>query len=219
MGDYDFAADRRGVDWKADLQDSQDIKLSQAVAASSAFPGAFGTLVLPSRKYYPAMQRDISKFSLVDGGVYDNTGLVSLFSERPGYIIGSDAGRPFEIDRTPPTGGFGFLDVPLYQRTVSIATDRQTEQTQWLIIELHGDAMGNNPAVFSIERFTPEEEANTAKRDRVVELTKIGTRLSKLSVADLQGLAGHGGDLLHYRLSQWCPQLLRSEDRLDVSRI
>ncbi|MCH8206421.1 MAG: patatin-like phospholipase family protein [Chloroflexi bacterium] len=218
MGLYDFS---KGIDdeqWKERLHPTGDLTLSQAVAASSAFPGAFGTLSLSPKKYYPSMQGHVKRISLVDGGVYDNTGLLSLYAERPNYIIGSDAGKPFPVERDASTGALGFLDIKMYQRVVASSMELQTELGKQRIQRLHKDTQGNNAVVFSIERLTPDEEADTQLRTRVLELMKTETRLAPIAAGDVFGLGEHAGNLLHYRLSQWAPELLRPEDRLQVSR-
>ena len=154
----------------------------------------------------------------MDGGVYDNTGLVSLYAEKPNYIIGSDAGKPFPVERDASTGAFGFLDIKMYRRVVASSMELQTELGKQRIQRLHKETQGNNAVVFSIERLTPDEEADTQLRTRVLELMKTETRLAPISAGDVSGLGEHAGNLLHYRLSQWAPELLRPEDRLQVSR-
>jgi len=73
-----------------------DIPLADAVAASAAFPGLIGPLVLDTREFtwnrytsgqlVPVDQPRLPKLHLWDGGVYDNLGVEALF--KPGRTDG-----------------------------------------------------------------------------------------------------------------------------------
>lgn len=65
-----------------------NITLGQAVAASSCVPGIFEPLQI--RNLYKAAGEPLT-VRLVDGGLVDNQGLVSLFAENCSHIICSDA--------------------------------------------------------------------------------------------------------------------------------
>jgi len=77
------------------------LTLGQAVAASCCVPGLFEPLCL-SGLYTSQAGEDIA-IRLVDGGVFDNQGLVSLFAEGCTQIICSDASDLLKHVRDPAT--------------------------------------------------------------------------------------------------------------------
>lgn len=98
-------------DWKALRATTRHVRLSEAVAASSAFPPVLSPLRLdlsreetglPHNDYYryddPALRR---RPVLVDGGVYDNLGLEAVW-RRCGVIFSAYAGRNMPAE----TGAF-----------------------------------------------------------------------------------------------------------------
>ena len=93
------------ADWRALMCENHQIKLSEAVAASSAFPPILApmrldlsreTVTTPegARSNDPALHREPV---LVDGGVYDNLGLESVW-KRCGVVIASYAGMNIEAE-------------------------------------------------------------------------------------------------------------------------
>lgn len=84
---------RLSLDW---------LTLGQAVAASCCVPGLYEPLYL-SGLYQSETGEDIV-IRLVDGGVFDNQGLVSLFAEGCAQIICSDASDLLKHVRDPSTG-------------------------------------------------------------------------------------------------------------------
>ncbi|CDX20240.1 putative esterase of the alpha-beta hydrolase superfamily [Mesorhizobium plurifarium] len=95
MGDYRIGA----------IKDP-DVKLSLAVAASSAFPPFLSPLVLPiSQPVEPAPGADLNRppftasAMLSDGGVYDNLGLEAL--KQFSTVLVSDAGQKIAAEENP----------------------------------------------------------------------------------------------------------------------
>jgi NTE family protein len=93
-----------------------NITLGQAVAASSCVPGIFEPLQI--RNLYNAAGKPLI-VRLVDGGLVDNQGLVSLFAENCSHIICSDASDILKPEHHPSTQ---FLNVAL--RANDILMDR-----------------------------------------------------------------------------------------------
>ncbi len=94
-------------DWRVGEWKSPDLRLADAVAASSAFPPVLAPLVMKTGSITlfdnPAGQGDrgqpdlhmppfTQRFKLVDGGVYDNLGLEPVW-KRAGRILVSNAGN------------------------------------------------------------------------------------------------------------------------------
>ena len=85
-------------DYRVGLVDAPDVKLSTAVAASSAFPPILSPLTLPiSQPVRPTKGADLNRPTytteavLSDGGVYDNLGLETI--KRFSTLFVSDAGQ------------------------------------------------------------------------------------------------------------------------------
>jgi NTE family protein len=74
------------------------LTLSDAVAASACVPGLFAPMAIHDLYTYNGEQAVVE---LVDGGVFDNQGLESLFDQCCTHIICSDACGQLKHDRTP----------------------------------------------------------------------------------------------------------------------
>jgi predicted acylesterase/phospholipase RssA len=101
------------------------IRLGHAVAASACVPGLFEPIVLD--KLYP----DIT-VRLVDGGVHDNQGIMSLLEQDCTVIIVSDASGQMGTQDDPSRGLIG---VPLRSNSILMARVRAAEyrelDTRW----------------------------------------------------------------------------------------
>jgi predicted acylesterase/phospholipase RssA len=82
------------------------IRLGRAVAASACVPTVFAPLHLG--KYYKQDNKDVD-VTLVDGGVHDNQGTVSLLASDCNVILVSDACGQLMLEHTPPTGFSGLV--------------------------------------------------------------------------------------------------------------
>jgi NTE family protein len=78
----------------------RQLTLGQAVAASCSVPGLFEPFSLEGL-YLDDRGEDIT-LRLVDGGVFDNQGLVSLFEEDCSHFICSDASESLQWQSRPP---------------------------------------------------------------------------------------------------------------------
>lgn len=174
--------------------------LSQAVAASSAFPPVFPPLRLDASDYAPAGAPDAVEYvTLTDGGVYDNLGVNPLLRERNAldYVIVSDGGKPFAIDTEPTESGAIVLKAGL---------DIMMEQIRGLEFDrlqhrfLAGK--GPRPMWFSIDSRIGEERAGDA-----AFASTIGTKLSKLSDEEMDVLTRHGAALVKSRLAAYAPEV------------
>jgi NTE family protein len=93
-------------DYRVGLVDKPDVRLANAVAASSAFPPILSPLTLPIRQ--PVRQTKGADLNrppytteaiLSDGGVYDNLGLETV--KRFSTLLVSDAGQKIEPEADP----------------------------------------------------------------------------------------------------------------------
>jgi NTE family protein len=100
-------------DWKIGYTRARDLRLADAVAASSAFPIAFPPLRQqfdPARHQFrwgalegcPEYAAITRRVILTDGGVYDNLGLEPVWKNH-GVVFCSDGGGPYTLDAAPGT--------------------------------------------------------------------------------------------------------------------
>lgn len=85
------------------LKEWKKVKLGDALAASSAFPGGFEPILFPN-DFIPGTKNEENSISLMDGGIVDNQGATSLMPSNPkskskfGFYFVSDVASPY-IDK------------------------------------------------------------------------------------------------------------------------
>ncbi len=118
--------------------DSLDLRLADAVAASSAFPGAFNAMTIDGIDF-PCQRRH--RPQLLDGGAYDNLGLESLddltkpppkgdVADVPCLIV-LNAGGTFTVGRMgglPVVRDYLRTTSLLYRQTTSLRTETMVER-------------------------------------------------------------------------------------------
>jgi predicted acylesterase/phospholipase RssA len=221
-----------------------DVSLARAAAASAAFP-LFSALKIPRREL-----RDISEenrqfghafykslpdpICLSDGGVRDNTGLLTFLTghappgfEQDYYVIGSDAGSPIEELHDPPPGWFKWVRIArilrrpprgglrkfrYLLRQFEIRGSHNDTIIKALFLKCHRTRKGSmkGAAVFQIEEPVFELEE---KVEEIATLVRIGTRLKAPSWNHCEGLMNHGGNLVWARLTEYT-DLLTEEQRI-----
>ena len=107
------------------------LRLSTAVAASAAVPGAFAPVVLKSPTF-PGAEHDPV---LMDGGTYDNTGLQALDDKayRDVFLVALNAGgllRPGAYGRVPVIRDLARANSLLYRQSVALRTTSLVAQFQ-----------------------------------------------------------------------------------------
>lgn len=179
--------------------DAADFPISQAVAASSAFPPVFAPLHLDSSTYVHATE--VEYVTLTDGGIYDNMGVnPALRSERNPleYLFVSDGGEPFATDTAPTESGAIVLKASL---------DIMMEQIRGLEFDRikyrHLAGQGPKPLWFSIDSRDGEAQAGDGAR-----AASIGTNLKALRNDEMDVLTRHGAELMQARLQKYAPELL-----------
>jgi predicted acylesterase/phospholipase RssA len=111
------------------------IRLGHAVAASACVPGLFEPIVLPKlyernvdpesgKNADPGAERQAITVRLVDGGVHDNQGIMSLLEQDCNAVIVSDASGQMDSDDNPSKGVLG---VPLRSNSILMARVREAE--------------------------------------------------------------------------------------------
>jgi hypothetical protein len=111
------------------------IRLGHAVAASACVPGLFEPIVLPElyekkddnesgKKTDPKGKGQAINVRLVDGGVHDNQGIMSLLEQDCNVMIVSDASGQMDSDDNPSKG---ILGVPLRSNNILMARVREAQ--------------------------------------------------------------------------------------------
>lgn len=138
-----FAFERDYVgDYVTGLASTVDsgIRLATAAAASAAVPGAFARLELPEDVDFPCAER-VGRPSLLDGGVYDNSGLEALDSNNYDrvFTISMNAGGVLQIGTgqgLPIVGDLLRSNSLLYRQSTAL-------RTRWMVdrFESYADAI------------------------------------------------------------------------------
>lgn len=179
--------------------DAGTYRISDAVAASSAFPPVFGPLRLDPDIYPPAAK--VGYVTLTDGGIYDNLGInpgLRVERNRLDYLITSDGGKPFANTSEPTEAG---------SMVLKAALDILMEQVRGLQFERmqhrHLAGKGPKPLWFSIDSIDGQAVAGDA-----TFASSISTNLKRLNNDEMTVLQRHGGALVEARLRSYAPELL-----------
>jgi len=179
--------------------DAGTLKISNAVAASSAFPPVFGPLRLDPDVYPPAEK--VGYVTLTDGGVYDNLGInpgLRVERNKLDYLITSDGGKPFTNTSEPTEAGAMVLKAALdilMEQVRGLQFDRMQHR--------HLAGKGPKPLWFSIDSV----EGQAAPGDATFA-SSISTNLKRLNDDEMTVLQRHGGALVEARLRSYAPELL-----------
>ncbi|OSI68672.1 hypothetical protein BSZ22_20670 [Bradyrhizobium canariense] len=100
---YQAADSVRRLQWSNyDDHAGWKIELGRAVTASACVPGVFAPLELDAQ-----FEDSAIRVSLIDGGVFDNQGTVSLLATNCNVLLVSDACGQLLLEKAPPQGMFG----------------------------------------------------------------------------------------------------------------
>lgn len=196
----DFRFTRSYVaDYRIGMIKAPRIKVSLAVAASSAFPPVLSPVVLdtsgmafhPGPDQRPRFHDDpdyrVKQF-LVDGGVYDNLGLEPVDDFRT--ILVSDAGAPF--DGAPPP--FFYAD-SAGMRSLAVSMDQNRRLRKRMLLDKAGlrqQTVGFWGIDTDIAGYGPVPGALPAPHSRIRDLARLRTRLDSFSEAEQERLINWG---------------------------
>ena len=178
---------------------ADNVRLSVAVAASSAFPPLFPPMRLTWDKIGASSDGAFSAIALTDGGVYDNLGFdkfVALDVDKTRQpidtVVVSDAGGAFNASlRNDFSGVFArnvrATDV-LMRRTSKATLARMREMRNWRSV-----------LYVPIGQTSARSQALVTTQTR---LQNIRTDLDRFSDAEIALLVDHGRDITHDTLEQ-----------------
>jgi NTE family protein len=199
--------------------DATGVRVSDAVAASSAFPPGFSALRLPIGSEMVFAREDPwgetrvesvkrpfvlgPDVLLTDGGVYDNLGVEPVWRTYKTLLV-SDAGRPFA---SVENSGQGII------RRLKRATDISIEQVgavrrRWLVEEFLGGR--RNGAIWTIHSRLPDFPVTSAQGypEGICKLIHtVRTDLDAFSPAEIGCLVNHGYSLADAALRSRAPAL------------
>lgn len=184
--------------------DAGNVRVSDAVAASSAFPPGFSALRLQrppkadisridqwGEKRVTSAKRpslENGEILLTDGGVYDNLGVEPVWKSYRTLLV-SDAGRPFESgDKT----GQGIIT--RLRRAADISMEQVAAvRKRWLVEQLTGDR--RTGAIWTLhsrlDEFPLTDKQGYGK-DVCSAVQRIRTDLDAFSDAEIACLQNHG---------------------------
>lgn len=227
-----FIPQKRMGDYIANYVKEPDILLSDAMAASAAYPGLIGPLRLDTKKYewfnyegkreVPAEQ-PFKTLHLWDGGLYDNLGMESLFKlqgstyrDEINFLLASDASPGITLERHP------FLLSKRAFRLVGIAMDQvRGLRARTLVNYFEEEAnrgvylkMGNTSRKIFTDAGTDREFMDELTRDclsdiEVKKAVNFPTTLRRLNETEYDLLFQHGWEVTNCTLQSWCPDLFR----------
>lgn len=177
---------------------ADNMKISTAVAASSAFPPVFPPLQL-GQDQFP--NNKVDYVTLSDGGVYDNLGVNPLMRvERNDlqYALVSDGGKPFAIDPSPTESGTIVL-----KESIGILMEQVRGLQIQRMVLAHKAGEGPKPMWLSIDSTDGEVNSGDAGFASL-----IGTNLKALSRAEIEVLSRHAGGLCEARINRYAPELI-----------
>lgn len=177
---------------------AKEIRIAEAVAASSAFPPVFPPMRLDPDRFAPG--EAVGYVTLTDGGVYDNMGIGPLLRARNAvdYLLVSDGGKPFSLVTEPTTAGAVVLKESIgimMEQIRGLEFDRMEHRAR--------AGVGPRPAWFSIDSTIGQAQEGDADFASAIE-----TNLKALKPAELSALVRHGGSLAEHRLRTYAPELL-----------
>ena len=201
-----------------------DVRLSEAVAASSAFPLAFSALELDSARLKDVSRVDpwgatrplsgkrnavrIERILLTDGGVYDNLGVEPVW-QRFKAILSSDAGRPFES-----VASCSQMLLSRLKRVASISEEQVgAVRKRWLVEQyLSKTRVGALWAINTNVEDFPLGDARSYSREVRPLFSAVRTDLNSFTEGEIGCLENHGYALADAAIRSRTPQLARNLD-------
>ena len=199
-----------------------DVRLSEAVAASSAFPLAFSAFELDSARLKEVSRVDpwgtnrplsgkrntvtLEQILLTDGGVYDNLGVEPVW-QRFKAILSSDAGRPFES-----VASCSQLILSRLKRVASISEEQAgAVRKRWLVEQyLSKTRVGALWAINTNVEDYPLDDARSYSPEVRPLFSAVRTDLDSFTEGEIACLENHGYALADAAIRSRTPHLARN---------
>ena len=231
-----FIPQQRMGDYVVNYVEKPSIPLTDAMAASAAYPSLIGPLVLNTKKFswfkfeggkqIPTQPR-FKKLHLWDGGVYDNLGVEALFKiqdndkyqDDSNFLIVSDASNAIEIKKH---------SIWLWKRAYRLMTAAidQVRSLRARVLINHFETHINSGVYLKIGNTGRKILAAVGiEKESIDELTKnslslkdaeaaeeFKTTLRKLTKAEYDLLYRHGWEVANFTLQARCPNLFQHKE-------
>lgn len=200
------------------------LRLSRAVSASAAVPGAFPPVVLDDAPFPCAAHRP----ALLDGGIYDNTGLEALDSDnyRHTFLCALNSGgllRPGMYGRVPVIRDLARANSLLYRQSTALRTRATVERfrrgaalgpvgelppgaRRGILVQLSTDFAFADPLLHRWRATFPEHRTHDGR-----DLALVPTVFDRLTPSLCRALVHRGWWLGGAGLASYHPELLPSD--------
>jgi NTE family protein len=209
---FEQSCDRIG-DYQIGYANVPEMRLSDAVAASSAFPIAFPPLILkldPDRFSGgkisdPSLRRQLSRrIALTDGGVYDNLGLEPVWKTHA-TVLCSDGGKPFSMAADPGE----MIANRLLRSQEVIGNQALALRKRWLVSSFETKVYGGSYWGIGTEiEGYPTHDAGYSG-EVLDALRQVRTDLNVFKDQEQLVLMNHGWALTDAALKSYCTELLQ----------
>jgi NTE family protein len=208
---FEQSFDRIG-DYQIGYAQVPEMRLSDAVAASSAFPIAFPPLILKFEqdKFQggkipePELRRQLSRrIALTDGGVYDNLGLEPVWKTHK-TVLCSDGGKPFSIASDPGE----MITSRLLRSQEVIGNQALALRKRWLVSSFEMNVYGGSYWGIGTEIEGYPKHDRGYSRDVLESLRQVRTDLNVFKPGEQLVLMNHGWALTDAAIKSYCAELV-----------
>ena len=208
---FEQCADHVG-DYQIGYANLPEMRVSDAVAASSAFPIAFPPLILKfeSVKFGGGklgnsdLQRQLARrIVLTDGGVYDNLGLEPVWKTHS-TVLCSDGGKPFGIVEDPGE----IITSRLLRAQDVIGNQALALRKRWLVASFENGLYGGSYWGIATEIEGYPHHGTGYSGNVLAQLRKVRTDLNPFTDREQLVLMNHGWALTDAALRSYCTSLV-----------
>ena len=231
-----FIPQRRMGDYVVNYVEKPCIPLTDAMAASAAYPSLIGPLVLNTKKFswfkfeggkqIPTQPR-FKRLHLWDGGVYDNLGAEALFKIQDNdkyqddfnFLVVSDASNAIETRKHPIwfwKRAYRLMIVAMDQvrslRARTLNNYFETHNSSGVYLKI-GNTGRTILAAVGIEKESIDELTKNSLSLKDAEAAEeFKTTLRKLTKAEYDLLYRHGWEVANFTLQARCPNLFQHKE-------
>ena len=231
-----FIPQRRMGDYVVNYVEKPCIPLTDAMAASAAYPSLIGPLVLNTEKFswfkfeggnqIPTQPR-FKRLHLWDGGVYDNLGAEALFKIQDNdkyqddfnFLVVSDASNAIETRKHPIwfwKRAYRLMIVAMDQvrslRARTLNNYFETHNSSGVYLKI-GNTGRKILAAVGIEKESIDELTKNSLSLKDAEAAEeFKTTLRKLTKAEYDLLYRHGWEVANFTLQARCPNLFQHKE-------
>ncbi len=207
---FEQSFDRIG-DYQIGYAQVPELRLSDAVAASSAFPIAFPPLIFkfdPDRFRggkisSPDLHRQLSRrIALTDGGVYDNLGLEPVWKTHA-TLLCSDGGKPFKIAQDPGA----MIANRLLRSQEVIGNQAIALRKRWLVSSFEMKVYGGTYWGIGTEIEGYPKHDRGYSGEVLQALRQVRTDLNVFKSEEQLILMNHGWALTNAAIKSYCAEL------------